>query len=77
MKSTLIEAEVEKSEIKFPCMAVNRNNSSVIVLFTGPTKGTVVSSGCIGKYSEDWGPVTNNGLWTILPPGTKIELVKE
>jgi hypothetical protein len=83
MKSTLIEAEVKKPEVKFPCMGRNKTIDELIVLFTEPTKGTVIHSNfntflwTMGRYCDEWGPVTDNRYWTILPAGTKVELIQE
>jgi hypothetical protein len=80
MKSTLVEAEVKKPEIKFPCIAVD--DGGTVVLFTAPQKGTLVvlspfsGNYSVGYYCEDWEPVTDSG-WTIFPPGTKVELIQD
>jgi len=78
MKSTLIEAEVKKPEIKFPCMAKSKDEK--IVLFTSSTRGTVVakdSSCTLGQYLDNWFDINRQDIWTILPPGTKVELIQE
>jgi hypothetical protein len=82
MKSTLIEAEVKKPEIKFPCIAKSKDGN--IVLFTNSTCGTVVANdlsftNCLplGSYLEHWLDINRQDIWTILPPGTKVELIQE
>jgi hypothetical protein len=80
MKSVLIEeAEIEKP-VKFPCLA--KTEDGTVVLFVSSRKGTLVVRGSFsvfppGFYSENWRYVSDGSCWTILPPGTKIELIQE
>lgn len=88
----MIEANLVKTEVEcsFPLLAENTNESvkGLIVLFTGPTTGTVVvppvdenyalhKTYKVGFHCNSWNAVTllSSGVWRILPPGTKIELM--
>lgn len=78
MQSKLIENN-NPSELKFPLLAKNHENW--VVLFTDYTEGvfiySVSSVNKIGMYSRSWIGITNKDVWTILPSGSKIELIQE
>ena len=73
MINSVFEISKEKPQIDFPLLAEDKRG--VVVLFTNKNSGTVLESGKtlygIGYNSYCWPDVTN-GVWKILPKGSKV-----
>jgi hypothetical protein len=80
MKSTLIEAEVKKPEIEFPCL-IKACNRGLVFLCLSKTEATCIFAGPKESYwkigmqvhSVDIG-IDSRYAWEMLPPGTKVEI---
>lgn len=79
MKSVFNKIEKEKSkEIEFPVLAEALvEGETFVVLFLSGTTGVVVKGNYynpVGKFNNDFVPVTNESRWRILSPEESIML---
>ena len=68
-----------KNELSFPLLA-RAITSGMIVLFTGPSTGCIVSSNIIsdvGTHSNSWTLMGTPNAWEILPKGSTVVLTQD
>ena len=75
MEARIVKPEERGPRAEYPCLKKHQNAGDLVVLFTGPTTGTVVSLGsCIeqymGYFSDDW----EEDYFNPLPYGTEVVL---
>lgn len=76
-----METKFKTKEIvhNFPAM-YQHSTSDLIVLFTGPTTGTVVqetdTSEKLGFHNSNWFNCTNSTYWKKLNPEDIVELIQ-
>jgi len=73
MESRIVMPEERGPGAEYPCLKQNKANKELIVLFTGPGDGVVVSQSkddFLGTYSDDW----EEDFFEPLPFGVKVVL---
>ena len=68
-----------KNELSFPLLA-RSTASGMIVLFTGPSTGCILSSTIIsdvGTHSSCWRLMGQPNAWEILPKGSTVVLTQD
>lgn len=78
MQVVISQEPQAKKEIKFPVLALSKNNGDII-LFINEAEGVRLISreGLELEYSEAWVSILDENHWEILPPSFKLTLSNE